>query len=129
MSNDKRKKIKTMNNRQLNSKTQLLQALEHLRGDVTWMGDLIGTLQQIDFPDSDFELSGLIRKICYELILENPDLFRDDNPKTRPLKTILYNALAKIKVKRSQELLSKMVERVANELKQQSIQKNAGRRG
>lgn len=128
MRNDKRKKTKLMNNT-INSKTKLIQALTPLCSDITWMSDLIQILKNTDLPEDNFELSGLIRKICYELILENPELFMNNNPKTIALKIILYNALAKIKVKRSNEIFSKMVQRVATELKEQSLRKKlaAGR--
>ena len=123
MSNDKSNKTNT---EELNSKTNFLQALEPFRQDIPWMGELIIFLNETDLPNNDFELSGLIRKICYELILEKPELFTNNHPKTQALKTILYNALANVKIKRSQELLSKMVQRVSNELHQKK-KRNASR--
>ena len=124
MSNDKRNKS---NRSEINSKANLLQALKPFCQEVPWMGELIVLINQTHLPENDFEFSGLLRKICYELILEKPDLFTSDHPKTHELKTILYNSLARVKVKRSQELLSKMMQRVANELSLKKKGNNASR--
>src|SRR5690242_200722 len=81
----------------------LIEALNPLRGDFIWMDDLITIIKMAPLIESDFEISGLARKIVYELILENPALFTEDDVKTHPLKNLIIQLLSNVKVLKSRK--------------------------
>jgi hypothetical protein len=96
-------------------KDSLIEALHPLRNDFTWMSDLITIIKVAPLIESDFEISGLARKIVYELILENPALFAEDNEKTHPLKNLMIQLLSNVKVlKNRKETIAKAIEEAYN---------------
>lgn len=93
----------------------LIEALNPLRGDFIWMDDLITIIKMAPLIESDFEISGLARKIVYELILENPALFTEDDVKTHPLKNLIIQLLNNVKVLKSRkETIAKAIEEAYN---------------
>lgn len=98
-----------------NKKDALINALNPLCADIKWMEDLINHIKKTPFPETDFEISGLARKISYELIEEYPNLFTKNNPKTYPLKELIIQCLNNTKVnKMSKENIAKKIEEEYN---------------
>lgn len=98
-----------------NKKDCLIEALNPLCGDFIWINDLITIIKTAPLIESDFEISGLARKIVYELIIENPALFTEDNVKTLPLKNLIRQLINNIKVlKNRKETIAKAIEEAYN---------------
>lgn len=98
-----------------NKKDSLIEALKPLRGEFIWINDLITIIQMAPLIESDFEISGLARKIVYELILENPALFTENDVKTHPLKNFIIQLLNNVEVLKSRkETIAKVMEEAYN---------------
>ncbi len=112
-----------------NNKDCLIEALKPLCGDFIWINDLITIIKIAPLIESDFEISGLARKIVYELILENPALFTEDNMKTHPLKNLIIQLLNNVKVLDDRkETIAKAIEDAYNsEIKRAILKKQSKR--
>jgi len=93
------------------NKESLITALLPLSDDYTWINSLIAIITTAPLIESDFEISGLARKIAYEMIKENPVLFTEGDTKTLPLRNLINHLNSNINVlKNRKENITKAIE-------------------
>lgn len=116
MSSEKEENANSSNNFESSDKIkQLIDALYPLRDDITWIDDVIHKIKSVNFPETDFEISGLARIISYEIIRQDPELLTLLDTKITPLKELIIQYLNHISIsKKRKEHIAKLAEEIFN---------------